>query len=444
MQLIALLGSDTRSPRDQRPLATIDVGGISLAERLLRSAKIAGLDGALVISDRPDFWSEMAARDFVLRQDSGFEVQCVESAASLAQSLTALMERVEDLDEEFVVCCGDRVVDPKVLSSLMARSMATIRGVALCDEAGEVIAARLKRSLIIEFGAEIEPPGLDEFIDEARARELVRVETIARPELMRVDSISRGREARARLLRTLRKPLGRQSDGVTAYLINRPVSLSISRLLIHTPVRPNHVTTFDIGLGLVAGFFLASGQPLKMAFGALLMQLVSIFDGIDGELARMKLLMSSTGELYDSVGDDVIKLTMFTSLGWSCYQLGGHEAYWWTTVAGFVFTIAMIAVLYVELYRSGTGTLNNVKWWFEEEGRAPTLWQHFLIGFSFVLKRDTYTFLLAVMIMLGAYNFAFGLMFFGITVIFVSTYAQRIVRLVRRNREAPSKSMSRA
>lgn len=427
MQFVALLGSETYDAgRDgQRPVGMIDVGGIEVARRVMRAAQVAGAEQLLVVSEDPTRWQPML-EDRVIRRMIRTQVA---SEAGLDEGGRALRSVMPHLEDTFVAIPGDRVITHGA-----AKRLAQAAGPAVMyDHAGEVIAARLARRDIeaaTESGEQL--TSLEALAAWAvRERGVARIREEESPEMMQVRTAADGREAKQRLFKTLRKPFDRQADGLTAYFINRPVSLACSRLLVHTPITPNQITTFDLLLGLVAGVLLASGQWEWIALGAFLMQLVSIFDGIDGELARMKLLMSHAGALYDSVGDDIIKLTMFISLGISSYKIFGDASYQWATIAGSLFTVATVGVLYVEMIRMGSGTLNSTKWFFEEEGREPTLFQKFLVGFSYILKRDTYTLLLMLIAALGAPHVSFGVMFVGITIIFVTTYLQRIQRVFK-------------
>lgn len=231
---------------------------------------------------------------------------------------------------------------------------------------------------------------------------------------------------------TLRKPLGRQADGVAAYYFNRPVSLTVTRGLIETRVRPNHVTLFNVGLGIFGGLWMALGGAWGLIGGALVMQLVSILDGVDGELARMKVMTSTQGAWLDAVSDDVVKMSMYLGLGYASAQLTGDPLYLRVAALGLVATILMNAFWYRAVASQGLDSLNMVRWWFEEEGREHVhpLWQGFLEGWGYLLKRDTYTLLLVTITIMGAPTLAFGLMSFGIAVIFVSTFGQRLAALL--------------
>ena len=88
-------------------------------------------------------------------------------------------------------------------------------------------------------------------------------------------------------------------DGVVSRYLNRPLSRPAARALAHTPVTPNAVTGFTLLLACVAGAALALGWNVAGGVG---IQLVSVIDGVDGELARLKNMATRFGEVFDAVG----------------------------------------------------------------------------------------------------------------------------------------------
>jgi CDP-L-myo-inositol myo-inositolphosphotransferase len=100
-------------------------------------------------------------------------------------------------------------------------------------------------------------------------------------------------------------------DGLIARYVNRKFSVPLTAFLAGTRITPNQVSLCSGLLCLLAALLFAWGHLL---WGGLLAQLASIIDGVDGELARLKFLASSFGELLDSVidryGDGAILIGM--------------------------------------------------------------------------------------------------------------------------------------
>ncbi|MDO8806545.1 MAG: CDP-alcohol phosphatidyltransferase family protein [Elusimicrobiota bacterium] len=70
------------------------------------------------------------------------------------------------------------------------------------------------------------------------------------------------------------------------YYIARPVSFPISWLLLKAGATANHVTVLTAALGFASVPLLACGRPGLMALGAFCLVLYTVFDCVDGDMAR--------------------------------------------------------------------------------------------------------------------------------------------------------------
>ena len=84
-----------------------------------------------------------------------------------------------------------------------------------------------------------------------------------------------------------RKPL----DGPVSRLVNRRLSGPISLVLLRAGVSPGAATVATFLFALAAAAVLALGVvwPAALVLGGILVQLASILDGVDGEIARASL-----------------------------------------------------------------------------------------------------------------------------------------------------------
>lgn len=119
--------------------------------------------------------------------------------------------------------------------------------------------------------------------------------------------------------RALLRTLGSPSDGPIARF-DRAISTRISRQLVRTPLRPNHITTIGTFIGLTGGWCLAQGTYGWNLAGALLFWLAIIIDGCDGEVARLKFLESRFGYLYDVTTDNIVHAAIFAGMGVGLYR----------------------------------------------------------------------------------------------------------------------------
>jgi len=89
-------------------------------------------------------------------------------------------------------------------------------------------------------------------------------------------------------------------DGIVSRYLNRPLSRPMARALRGTPATPNSVTIFTLLLSVVAAATTAAGWNIA---GGVLIQAVSVVDGVDGELARLKAMSTKFGAVLDAVTD---------------------------------------------------------------------------------------------------------------------------------------------
>lgn len=117
------------------------------------------------------------------------------------------------------------------------------------------------------------------------------------------------------------------SDGIVSRHLNRPVSRLISRTWLRAPgVMPVHATIVAAFLGLAMALCLFTGGEAGLVVGAVLFQLASIGDGVDGEIARATYRASRRGAMLDSVTDAATNLSFFAGLCFNLWRDGQDVA----------------------------------------------------------------------------------------------------------------------
>ena len=101
-------------------------------------------------------------------------------------------------------------------------------------------------------------------------------------------------------------------DGFISRTLNRRFSTWLSSRLVGR-ITPNQATLLTTLIGLLA----AACVFYHPAFGAILYQISSMLDGIDGEIARASLRTSPFGGWLDSVLDRLVDFTFLLALGLS-------------------------------------------------------------------------------------------------------------------------------
>jgi 1L-myo-inositol 1-phosphate cytidylyltransferase / CDP-L-myo-inositol myo-inositolphosphotransferase len=302
--------------------ALVRVGGVSLVERAVRVLLAEGLDRVVVVVG---FQAEAVAavvdriapdRVTAVRAE-GWELG---NGASLAAAEPFLAD-----DDAFVLVTTDHVFEEGALTSLVARG----RPAVLVDHEPEPGAwaegtrVRMLGERVVEFSKDLETPSIDcgafllpvQVFDahrRARARgdsslagavtELASTAPLESLPLRRgtrwldVDTP----EDVQRLKPFIRRSLVKDSDGPVSRYLNRPISTRLSMRLVNLPISPNGVSFAAFALAIGAALELANGAAV---IGAVLVQLASILDGVDGEIARLRIRSSPRGALLDGVLD---------------------------------------------------------------------------------------------------------------------------------------------
>jgi len=273
------------------------------------------------------------------------------------------------------------------------------------------------------------------------APEDLTVLTVAREPIEIVDART-ARRAEAALLQSLRKDV----DGVVAR-IDRNVSLAISRRLMALPVTPNQVTVMAGVLGVLCGLLVGHGGYQAMLLGALGFQLNSILDGVDGEIARAKLLESRAGQWFDTLADDLTNLAFMVGAAVGCYRTWGSTLYLVLGAVGAIgFLIATTLMYHYLVTRAHSGDLNDFALPWEEGangkrelGRAahgPV--SRFIARIKWLARRDAYVFGSVLCALVGQLRIMVWLFAAGTTVTWVTIMTYRSLVPLRRRRAKQS------
>ncbi|OGR83397.1 MAG: hypothetical protein A2901_03445 [Elusimicrobia bacterium RIFCSPLOWO2_01_FULL_54_10] len=117
-----------------------------------------------------------------------------------------------------------------------------------------------------------------------------------------------------RVEKWLLQGLVKDAEGFMSKHLERKISLSVTRLLVNTPVTPNQMTLFSSALGVLGALLFLKGSVAYDVMGALLFWLHSVLDGCDGEIARLKFKESRFGGILDFFGDNVVHSAVFACI----------------------------------------------------------------------------------------------------------------------------------
>lgn len=127
--------------------------------------------------------------------------------------------------------------------------------------------------------------------------------------------------------RAILRATSKAGDGIVSRRLNRPLSRAVSGLLLRFgSVRPGHATVLT-ALAALAMFvcLVAAPSPAGLAAGAVLFQIASVIDGVDGEIARATFRSSRAGASLDSLVDALTNLAFLGAAGAS-FAMQGEQA----------------------------------------------------------------------------------------------------------------------
>jgi choline kinase/phosphatidylglycerophosphate synthase len=310
-----------------KPLAR--VAGTTLLERAVATLRSAGIERVLVVVGH----AKEDVRRFVAERR--LDVELVENDDFVRGNGTSALAGGRAAGGRFVLLMVDHVFDPSAVRGVLERSEPFVAAVdsqpRYCDVA-EATKMRIEGGRVVAVGRELEPhDAVDAGLFVCDAHVLLSAERcledgegswnavkrrclregsqIAAVDLagsfwIDVDTPDELRQAE-RLL--VDRAAGKPWDGPVSRLLNRRLSRPISRVVVRRDLSPNAVTVAAFVLSLVAATALALGAVWAVALvvGGLLVQLSSVVDGVDGEVARASLRTSPRGSFLDTVLDRV-------------------------------------------------------------------------------------------------------------------------------------------
>ncbi len=128
----------------------------------------------------------------------------------------------------------------------------------------------------------------------------------------------------------------KRTDGIISRYINRRISSKITLTIVkyNIPLTPNTVSFISFILGLMASALYFINNPI---LAGIMVQVSSIIDGVDGELARIRKMESRFGGFLDAILDRIVDIAII--LGLTVYSLTIYD------VPEFIIvTIGMLAL----------------------------------------------------------------------------------------------------
>lgn len=163
--------------------------------------------------------------------------------------------------------------------------------------------------------------------------------------------------------RELIAKLNKSFEGPFDKYFNSHFSRPITRMLMPTGLRPNHITVIATLIGLAGAFTLLPGTWAMIALGGTLLEIQCILDSCDGEIARLKYQGSKLGMWLDTITDGILDNTFVAC---AAIAAGGT----WQTI-GLLSVASRIWVelyVYIDVYkRTKTPDQTLFRLWYEDE-----------------------------------------------------------------------------
>ena len=370
---LVILPAANTYPAGFDPL-TLRIYGLTLFERTLKALERGGCDQILILTPRPvaevKQWLEIR-KDW----EAKIELQQVENPGVVqSQALKSLVQRVS---EGVVLVREPMVFDQKLIPWLKAQ---TAQPAAVAN-------------------------GLLNFLPKEKAEEANREITVQEyPCEFLLCHTVKSRADKNKVKKLLRQSLIKPTDGWVSRHLNRPVSISFSRVLAHTPITPNQFTLFTGLLGILTAYLLSRGPYWGFMLGAFLFHFTSILDGVDGELARLKFKASPFGQWLDTLVDNSSYVLALIGYLIGLYNDGVTTFEKWAGISTLVFTALALGSMYYYLRRFDKGgSLLNIDYSY----RKGTRWSDKLLRFLAPLgKRDLFALIFFLLGLTGQLHLA--------------------------------------
>jgi len=428
--IAAGLGSRLNGLTKDKPKALTQLLGLTLIERIILTAKLAGIDEFVIVAG---FLGEKIKEKLGSGEKYGVNFNYIENKEWQKGNGVSVLSARGLLNENFILLMSDHIFEYGILDDLKktqfegddcflcvdktpAQYIDMEDATLVRIENGRIVGIDkgLKDYNAVDCGIFLMSPIIFEALEESMGKgdETLSggIRVLAKRGKMKpfeikdnfwidIDTRVNYKNAEKLLCRQLIKP----SDGPVSRLFNRPVSIGISRFLIKTGMTPNLISITSFGIGVLSALFFSSGTYLNVIIGGLLAQFSSIVDGCDGEVARLKFQQTNYGGWFDAVLDRYADALIILGMIYGCWSINQGIEIW---IIGFIALIGTFMNSYTaDKYDASFGKKIKTK------------------GFKIRIGRDVRLFL----IMAGA---LFNQVFYTLVILGILTNLESIRRLI--------------
>ena len=288
------------------------VGGRLLFERALIECKRIGLKKIFVVET-----GDQAGSSILEESDLLTSHQIIRFRGNIARDVY----RAGVVKDKFILIDGSYLIDPRLLKFLISSQPPCYFPGQLSGEVALGYFTKMELETwathcpeaVLASSAELALSDIDKYNPEIRGEQ--------EPYLVKVSS---KRDA-ARATWTLITRNQKKVMDLPSMYIDPPFENTLTFALCYTPVTPNQVTIFNLIVAFIVGCFFWTGHFVA---GAFLTYAAEILDGVDGKLARAKIIFSKLGE-YECYVDFLYEHWWYIAITVGLRHQGYGSAVWW-------------------------------------------------------------------------------------------------------------------
>ena len=356
--------------------------GLSLLERTILAARQAGVRTFTVLANSKCHGGVPSLDQIKKLNQRGVSIQ-LESSDNHRHPVTE--------DRNALLLSTNCVCVPTLLSKMVATDVPDGGIKVLADEDGDftgiAVASATVLAALLDDGAQTSNRSDMPFIRSLVPQRLWSQVTAAPGQLVAIESPGDMKAARRLLLDTARK----KEDGFIARHFNRPISLATTRLLLKLPITPTQVTVVNLIIGILSGYFIGKGGHLHSLLGGFLFQCASIFDGCDGEIARLTFQSSEFGTKLDNTSDILTLIIFMVNLPIGIYSTNQNPMYLY--LGGLM--LVSVATIYIQMQRfvkkiKLNGSIVKIVQDIQAKGEAakPSFLDRVAANIAFIFRMD--------------------------------------------------------
>ena len=325
--------------------------GLRIIERVILGAKKAGINEFIIVTGYKG--KELKA---FLNKGKKYDVSIIfidNDDWEKANGISALLAE-KSLNENFALLMSDHVFDPKTLIRLQRVKLSKNESVLAIDrnlddvlDVDDTTKVNIKNNKIIAIHKKIKifnaydtgmficSPYLFEVLNKSTSQDhnslsdgMRILVTENKLKFMDIrgnfwsdcDTWEDIKFAKKKLLKSLTK----EKDGYISKHFNRKISTSISKYLVNTKITPNQISFLILLLSIPTFFILAKGTYPWLIFGGIMIQFLSIIDGVDGEISRLNSKAALWGAWLDPILDRYVVIFVIAGMAYGYWNATGN------------------------------------------------------------------------------------------------------------------------